>query len=73
MKTYYKVSFEYADGIYCTNIAHAECAADVENHYSRYPWCKIREAAPYELDEAREKGMPIIAIGHTEKPVKIQP
>ena len=28
MKTYYKVSFEYSEGIYCTNMAHAENAAE---------------------------------------------
>lgn len=60
MKTYYKVSFEYSEGIYCTNIAHAETAADVEAHYSKYSWCSIHEAKPYEIEEARMKGMPII-------------
>lgn len=66
MKTYYKVSFEYSEGIYCTNMAHAESAADVEKHYKKYTWCSVREAAPYELDEAKAKGMPIIEIEHEE-------
>ena len=66
MKNYYKVSFEYSEGIYCTNMAHAENAADVEKHYSKYTWCSVREAAPYELDEAKSKGMPIIEIEHDE-------
>lgn len=66
MKTYYKVSFEYSEGIYCTNMAHAENAADVEKHYSKYTWCSVREAAPYELDEAKAKGMPIVEIEHEE-------
>lgn len=66
MKTYYKVSFEYSEGIYCTNMAHAENSADVEKHYSKYTWCSVREAAPYELDEAKAKGMPIIEIEHDE-------
>lgn len=66
MKTYYKVSFEYSEGIYCTNMAHAENTADVETHYSKYTWCSVREAATYELDEAKAKGMPIIEIEHEE-------
>lgn len=66
MKTYYKVSFEYSEGIYCSNMAHAENAADVEKHYSKYTWCSVREAAPYELDEAKAKGMPFIEIEHEE-------
>lgn len=76
MKTYYKVSFEYSEGIYCTNMAHAENAADVEKAYSKYTWCSVREAAPYELDEAKAKGMPIIEIEHeepaTEKPAQTE-
>lgn len=66
MKSYFKVSFEYSEGIYCTNMAHAESAADVEKSYSKYNWCSVREAAPYELDEAKGKGMPIIEIEHEE-------
>ena len=62
MKQYYKVTFEYSDGIYCTNLAHAETAEDVEREYSRYNWRSIKPAQPWDVDEARAKGMPIIEV-----------
>lgn len=66
MKKYYNVSFEYAEGIYCTNIAHAENRADVEREYSVYTWVKITEADEYDVDGAKRHGMPIIEIEATE-------
>lgn len=63
MKKYYNVSFEYSDGVYCANIAHAETAADVETHYSsKYEWVKVSPAADYEVEEARRRGKPIIEV-----------
>lgn len=62
MKKYYKVSFQYSESVYCSNIAHAETAADVEAHYSKYPWYSVKEAASYEVEEATRKGMPIIEV-----------
>lgn len=63
MKKYYNVSFEYSDGVYCANIAHAETAADVEAHYSsKYKWVKVSPAADYEVEEARRRGKPIIKV-----------
>lgn len=62
MKKYYKVSFQYSESVYCTNIAHAETAADVEAHYSKYAWYSVKEAASYEVEEATRKGMPVIEI-----------
>ena len=50
MKKYYKVSFEYSEGIYCTNIAIAESAAAVEAHYSEYPWVDVKECSAWELE-----------------------
>lgn len=58
----YKVSFEYSDGVFCTNIAIAESEEAVRKQYSKYPWVSVRECADYELEEARRKGMPIITI-----------
>ena len=36
MKKYYYVNFEYSENVFCVNIAHAESAEAVENHYSKY-------------------------------------
>ena len=68
MKKYYKVSFQYSESVYCANIAHAETAADVEAHYSKYAWYSVKEAAAYEVEEATRKGMPIIEI----EPAKVE-
>lgn len=62
MKKYFKVTFKYAEGIYCTNLAHAETAEDVEREYSEYPWKSIKEAQPWDVEEAKMKGMPIIEV-----------
>ena len=58
----YKVSFEYSNGVFCTNIANAERKEDVSKYYSKYPWVNIRECADYEVKEAEAKGMPSITI-----------
>ena len=68
MKKYFKVTFEYAEGIYCTNLAHAETAEDVEREYSEYPWKSIKEAQPWDVDEAKMKGMPIIEVEAAQQP-----
>lgn len=68
MKKYYKVSFQYSESVYCSNIAHAETAADVEAHYSKYTWYSVKEAASYEVEEATRKGMPIIEV----EPAKVE-
>ena len=68
MKKYYKVSFQYSESVYCSNIAHAETAADVEAHYSKYAWYSVKEAASYEVEEATRKGMPIIEV----EPAKVE-
>lgn len=41
---YFNVSFKYSESVYCSNIARAESAADVEAHYSKYEWFKVSEA-----------------------------
>lgn len=62
MKKYFKVSFQYSEYVYCTNIAHAETMEDVEREYSKYEWSSIKEAMPWDIEEAQMKGMPIIEV-----------
>ena len=61
---YYYVTFRWYDtDIYCANIAHAPSKAAVERFYTdRYGWCAVRECPPYDLQDARERGKPIIEI-----------
>jgi len=66
MKKYYKVSFQYSESVYCSNIAHAEAVEDVETHYSKYPWISVSEAADHEVTAAQRKGMPIVECDHIE-------
>ena len=69
MKKYYNVSFEYSDGVYCANIAHAETATDVEAYYnSKYAWAIVSPATDCEVEEARRRGKPIVKID--PKPVE---
>ena len=62
MKKYYRVSFQYSETTYCTNIAKADNAEAVSDHYSRYAWHKVSEADAGDISEAERKGMPIIEI-----------
>lgn len=62
MKKYFAVSFKYCEDVYCSNIAHAENAAEVEKYYSKYEWFGVRECEVRELETARHKGMPIVEI-----------
>ena len=66
-KKFYKVSFQYSENVYCSNIAEAETAADVEKHYSNYSWCSVTEANENEVEAAKRKGMPIIKVEHIEE------
>lgn len=63
---YFKVSFEYSENVYCTNIAVAECKEDVEKHYSKYSWVSVKDAEDWEVEEAKRKGMPIVTVEHAE-------
>ena len=65
--TNYKVSFQYSEYVYCTNIAIAENIQDVENHYKSRAWYHIEEATESDIKEAEKKGMPIIIIEHIEE------
>lgn len=61
---YYTVSFEYAEGVFCTNIAHAANVEDVENQYrTKYGgWVSVSGCPEWELETARCKGMPFVEI-----------
>lgn len=72
MKKYFLVTFEYSENVCCTNIAHAETAAEVEKHYSKYEWVNVRECAEHELETARRKGMPFVEIETESKEEKIK-
>lgn len=65
--TKYRVTFQYSETIYCTNIAIAENIQDVENHYKTRAWYHIEEATDGDIREAERKGMPIITIEHIEE------
>ena len=66
MKKYYNVDFQYSETVYCSNIAHAESAEDVESHYSKYAWVKVSDAQPHDVENAQRRGKPIIEIDHQE-------
>lgn len=56
---FYMVTFEYAENVYCTNLATGT-RENIEREYSKYPWHEIKEAAPWQIEDAKRKGMPII-------------
>lgn len=62
MKKYFCVTFKWSDDddVYCENLCHAENEEAVKEKYSEYPWYTAREARPYEVEEAKRRGMPII-------------
>lgn len=55
----YIVSFQHSENVFCTNVAVGTYDA-VEKLYSKYPWYKIKEADEWQVEEAKQKGMPII-------------
>lgn len=63
----YKVSFQYSENVFCTNIVIAENENDVNKEYSKYAWVSIKEASNYDVEEAERKGMPIVTIEHKEE------
>lgn len=63
----YKVTFQYSETIYCTNIAVAETKEAVEQYYSNYEWYKVDEATEWDVKEAEMKGMPVITIERKEE------
>lgn len=68
MKKYFNVSFQYSEGVFCANIAHADSAEAVEKHYSeKYEWCKVSEATAADVEEAQRRGKPIVEIESAKK------
>lgn len=63
----YKVTFQYSETIYCSNIAVAETKEEVEKYYSKYAWYKVNEATEWDIKEAEMKGMPVITIERKEE------
>lgn len=63
MKKWFLVSFKYSDKVYCTNLCTAEGAEDVEKHYrAEYDWVSVKEAAEWEVDTYKQRGMPVIKL-----------
>ena len=60
-KQYFAVSF-LSGPVACANIARAASMEEVEKYYSKYEWSSVRAARPYEVEEARRKGMPLVTI-----------
>lgn len=73
MKKYYFVSWNAGNGIYCTNLATAESAADVYKAYTEYGEITVGPAEDYEIESAKRRGMPVTDCPHIEpqpEPVK---
>lgn len=69
---YYKVTFEHSENVFCTNIAIADSVEAVKDHYSKYSWSNVRECAEWEVEEGKNKGMPIITIEAKEEPEAVE-
>ena len=73
MKKYYFVSWNHGNGIYCTNLATAESAADVYKAYAERSEVTVRPAEDCEIESAKRRGMPVTDCPHIEpqpEPVK---
>lgn len=66
MKNYYFVSWNHGNGIYCTNLATAESAADVYKAYTGHSEIAVRPAEDYEIESAKRRGMPVTDCPHIE-------
>ena len=62
MKNYYNVTFQYSEAVYCANIAHADNEEAVKEAYKKYPWCSVKPASAYDVEEAKRRGKPIVEI-----------
>jgi hypothetical protein len=62
MKSFWTVSFQTKNGIFCSNLVHAEFLADIDKHYSKYPWHVAQIADDSEYKIAQKKGKPIIEL-----------
>ena len=59
-KKAFSVTLQYSESVYCTNIAYAASEEDVRRHYSKYTAVTVREAADWEVEAGKKKGMPVI-------------
>ena len=59
---FYNVSFKYSESVYCANIAEADTIEEVNEAYSKYAWFCVTEAKPYDIEEAKRRGKPIIRV-----------
>lgn len=62
MRKTYLVSFQYSEGVYCTNIVITDDTSKIEKDYSEYEWHTFRECADWELDSYKRRGMPVIKL-----------
>lgn len=58
----FRVSFKYSENVYCSNLAIADNAEAVKAYYSKYAWYHIAEGNISDLNEAKEKGKPILRL-----------
>ena len=58
-KGIYLVSFDYGDGIWCTNLASGTID-QVHKHYRKYDAATVREAKAWEIETYKKRGMPLI-------------
>lgn len=74
MKKYYFVSWNHGNGgIYCTNLATAESAADVYKAYAERSEVTVRPAEDHEIENAKRRGMPVtdcLHIDPQQEPIK---
>ena len=57
----YRVTYQVSEAIFSTNIVIADCEETVMNHYGN-EWLYLSNAAEWEIEEAKRKGMPIITL-----------
>jgi len=60
----YRITFQYSETTYCTNLAEATDQASVNAYYTSegYQVIAINEATESDRNEAERKGMPIVSI-----------
>ena len=59
----YAITFKYSETTYCSNLAFADNAKVVRDHYeAKYSDVTVRRAEVWELHEAERKGKPILDL-----------
>lgn len=62
MKKFFEVTFEYSEGAFCSNIAHAKTLEDVRKYYDKYKWSYIKIADECDVKAAIDRGMPVTEV-----------